>query len=252
MRISAKTCLLSAVILSVCGCGGKIEDAGFKVKGFFGMFSTPHPKVLTRYAFDDTVDPDTRRKAIITLSSHEWGLTETYLNGYDVILRAEMRKPPDQRELALMSAAIGALGRGGNPKYIPVLLPALKDAVSPQVRWDAAIALDNVIGIGDKAIAQLCNSSEADAETSVDVRVACCRAMRHYRHQDVVDTLIGRLRSHEEFAVRYRAHETLVELCGRDFGPDYTDWVGTKLEKLPPLETREKKKSMWNPLNWFR
>ncbi len=251
MRMPAKTCLLSAMILSVCGCGGQFEDAGYKVKGFFGMFSRPHPKVLTGQAFDDTVDPDTRREAILALSSHQWGLTETYLNGYDVILRAEMRKPRDRRDTALMSATIGALGRGRNPKYIPILVLALKLAFSPQVRWDAAAALDTVVG--DDAIAQLCESSNPETEASVDVRVACCRAMRHYRRQDVVDTLVNRLASSEEFAVRYRAHETLVGLCERDFGPDYTDWVGAKLKKPPPVETAEKKKrSMWNPLNWFR
>jgi len=252
MRMLARTCLLSAMILSVCGCGGKIEDAGFKVKGFFGMFSSPHPKVLTRYAFDETVDPDTRRKAIITLSSYEWGLTETYLNGYDVILRAEMRKPRDRRDPALMSATIGALGKGRNPKYIPILVLVLRLALVPQVRWDAAIALDNVVG--DKAIAQLCKSSDPAVETSVDVRAACCRALRHYRRQDVVDTLVSRLASGEEFAVRYRARETLVKLCGRDFGPDYTDWVATRLDPPPPVETgkKKKKRSMWNPLNWFR
>ena len=252
MRMSAKTCLLSAVILSVCGCGGKFEDAIFKVKGFFGAFSSPQPKELARHAFDDTVHPDTRREAVIKLSSYEWGLTETYLNGYDVILRAEMRKPRGQRDLGLMSATIGALGKGGNPKYIPILVLALKLADSPQVRWDAALALDKVIG--DKAIDQLRRSSDPGVETSIDVRVACCRAMRHYRRQGVVDTLIARLASDETFAVRYRAHETLVGLCGRDFGPDYTDWVGTRLENLTPVETekKNKKKSMWNPLNWFR
>jgi hypothetical protein len=250
MRMSAITCLLSAMILSVCGCGGKVEDAGFKVKGFFGTFSDPHPKVLTRYAFDDTVDPDLRRKAIISLSGHEWGLTETYLDGYDVILRAEMRKPKERRDTALMSATVGALSKGKNPKYIPILALALKLAASSQVRWDAAVALDNVIG--DKAIEQLCSSSDPGTEDSVDVRAACCLALRHYRRQDVVDTLISRLPSDEEFDVRYRAHDTLVKLCGRDFGPGYTDWVGTKLDKLPPIETKESKKSMWNPINWFR
>jgi hypothetical protein len=252
MRMSAKTYLLGAVILSVCGCGGKFEDGIFGVKSFFGGFSSPPPKELARNAFDPTVHPDTRREAVIKLSSYEWGLTETYLNGYDVILRAEMRKPRGQRDLGLMSATIGALGKGQNPKYIPILVLALKLSISPQVRWDAALALDKVIG--DKAIAQLCRSSDPDVEASVDVRAACCRAMRHYRRQDVIDTLVGRLASDEPFAVRYRARETLAGLCRRDFGPDYADWVGTKLEALPSVETKkeEKKRSMWNPLNWFR
>ena len=251
MRVLGKTCLFGVVFLLLCGCGGKVEDAGFKVKGFFGMFTDPPPKVLAHYAFDAKVDPDLRRKAIISLSRHEWGLEETYLNGYEVVLQMEMQKPANRRDTALMSAAIGALGKGKNPKYIPTLVLALKLASSQQVRWDAAVALDSVVG--EKAISQLCQSSDPGEEDSVDVRVACCRAMRHYRRQDVIDTLISRLSSEEEFSVRYCAHQTLVKLCGHDFGPDYTDWVATKLDKLPPVETKtEEKKSMWNPLNWFR
>ncbi|MCP4379236.1 MAG: HEAT repeat domain-containing protein [bacterium] len=251
----SKTCLLTVIILSASGCGGKLEDVGHKVKSFFGMVSGPSPKAMTRNAFDDTVDPDLRREAVISLSSHDWGLTETYLDGYDVILRAEMRKPRDQRDLALMSATIGALGRGKNPKYIPILTLALKLAFSPQVRWDAAVALDSVVG--NKAVAQLCASSHPNTEDSADVRAASCRALRHYRRQSVVDTLVNSLVSSEDFTVRYQAHATLVQLCGRDYGLGYTDWVGAKLEPLPvPIEDKNqkttKKKSMWNPLNWFR
>lgn len=251
MKAFAKTCWLSLAMLSLCGCGGKLEDAGFSMKGFFDGFSDPHPRELTRNAFDDTVDPDLRRKAIIALSSHEWGLSETYLDGYDVILRAEMRKPEGRRDTALMSATIDALAKGKNPKYVGILTLALRLSTSSQVRWDAAEALDSVIG--DKAVDQLRKSSDPGDEKSVDVRVACCRAMRHYRRQDVVDTLVVRLSVEEEFAVRYRARKTLVELCGRDFGPDYADWAGVRLEKLTSATTqpKPKKKSMWNPLNWF-
>ncbi len=248
MKMLAKTCLLSTIMLLACGCGGKFEDAMFSTGKFFGAFKDPHPKELTRYAFDDTVDPDLRRKAIISLSSHEWGLTETYLDGYDVILRAEMRKPRDRRDTALMSATIGALGKGKNPKYVTILALALKLASSQQVRWDAAVALNSVVD--EKAIDQLCHSSDPSNEESTDVRVACCQALRHYQRQDVIDTLISRLPTEEEFSVRYRAHQTLISLCGRDFGPEYTDWVGTKLENLEAIEV-EKKKSMWNPMNWF-
>ncbi|MBT3201617.1 MAG: HEAT repeat domain-containing protein [Phycisphaerales bacterium] len=251
MRMFVKTSLLSVMILCACGCDGKLEDAGIKTKKFVSSFSDPHPRELTQHAFDDTVDPDLRRQAVISLSSNDWGLTETYLDGYDVILRAEMRKSEERRDTALMSATIGALNKGGDPKYIPVLVLALRLSKSPQVRWDAVIALDNVVG--DKAIEQLCKSSDMSVEKSTDVRAACCTALRHYVRQDVIDTLVRCLAPEEEFGVRYAAHKTLVKLCGRDFGTEYTDWAGTKLDKLPALEVKKetKSKSMWNPLNWF-
>jgi len=242
MRSLAETCLLCALVWSAGGCGGQIEDAAHWTTGVINKLKRPSKEELVLEAFSSP-DPDVRREAIIMLSSYKWGLKEPYLVGYAEILESEMSKRRN-RNPTLMSATVGALGRAGDPKYISTIILALAD-ISPQVRWDAAIALDNVIG--EAAVEPLRNTSLSD--TSVDVREAVCRAMRHYKRQDVVNTLIHCL-GDSEFAVRYRAHETLVSLCERDFGPNDTDWVGTKLDKLPPI--KKNKKSMWNPLNWFR
>ena len=185
-----------------------------------------------------------QREAITRLCAHSWGRAEPYLKGYAAIVTAEIRKQGDQRHPTLICAAVRALGRGGDATYLPHVLVALKD-VSAEVRWDAAAALDNMIG--EKAVVALRSSALSD--TSVDVRSACCRALRHYRRQDVINTLI-RCLGDDEFAVRYQAHATLRELAGRDFGPDGADWAGVRLDKLPV--GTEKKKAWWNPINWFR
>jgi len=243
MRTLTEICLLCVLAVSVVGCGGQIEDAGHWVGSFVDRISGPAAQDLVTDAIGNP-DPDVRREAVIKLSSNNWGLREPYLKGYAWIVESEIVKRRN-RNPTLICAAVGALGRAGDAKYLPVLVLALSDP-SPQVRWDAAVALDNVTG--DKAVEPLRNASLAD--TSVDVREAVCRAMRHYKRQDVVDTLIHCL-GDREFAVRYRAHQTLVALCRRDFGPNETDWVGTKLDKLPPVQP-DNGKSMWNPLNWFR
>ena len=201
------------------------------------------PRELAEQAFESP-DPDVRREAVIRLSGHSWGRAEPYLKGYAAIVTAEIRKRGDRRHPTLICAAVRALGRAGDPTYLPHVLVALKD-LSAEVRWDAAAALDNMIG--EKAVVALRSSALSDA--SVDVRGACCRALRHYRRQDVVNTLV-RCLSDDEFAVRYEAHRTLTGLAGRDFGPDGADWAGVRLDKLPV--GTGKKKPWWNPINWFR
>jgi len=243
MRTASRTGL-ALVIVMLSGLGGcKAPNGGVTPRGLLKFAFGPSPKKLAEQAFESP-DPDVRRKAVVRLSSHSWGRAEPYLKGYAAIVTAEIRKRGDRRHPTLICAALRALGRAGGATYLSHVLVALKDP-SPEVRWDAAAALDNMIG--EEAVVALRSSALSDA--SVDVRAACCRALRHYRRQDVINTLV-RCLGDDEFAVRYQAHRTLKDLAGRDFGPDGADWAGVRLDKLPV--GTEKKKPWWNPINWFR
>ena len=241
MRTAFRTGLALVILSGPGGCN--VPGKGITPQRLLKFSFGPSPEELAAQAFESP-DPDVRREAIIKLSDHSWGRAEPYLKGYAAIVTAELRKRGDRRHPTLICAAVRALGRGGDATYLPHVLVALKD-VSAEVRWDAAAALDNMIG--EKAVVALRSSALSDA--SVDVRAACCRVLRHYRRQDVLNTLI-RCLDDDEFAVRYQAHRTLRELAGRDFGPDAADWAGVRLDKLPA--GTEKKKSWWNPINWFR
>jgi HEAT repeat protein len=116
------------------------------------------------------------------------------------------------------AAAAGALGRVGDPNYLPALVSALKDR-SAEVRLDTANALDLLTG--EAAVEPLRKSATEDA--SVDVRAACARALRHYRRKEVGQTLLKCL-DDDAFEVRHQSHATLTELTGNDAGISGEEW----------------------------
>jgi len=155
------------------------------------------------------------------LSRKEWGLREPYLKGYALILRSD---PEPQ----VRSAAVRALGEAGDTDYLPNVVAALSDE-SAGVRWDAAAAMDQLVDVA--AIDPLCERATED--TSVDVRVACAKALRHYPTERVFDTLVVLL-SDPAFAVRHQARASLVEMTGRDFGLDPRAWSKVGYAALTP------------------
>ncbi len=212
-------CLLLATVL-LAGCG-KLDK--------------PSAMEMVVMAFDPD-DADRRREGIRLLSDQPWGLEEPYLKGFAV----HLAKDEDSR---VRSAAARALGLAEDPTYLPNVVEAMGDPVAA-VRWDAAVALDRLIG--DEAIETL--RSHATGDDSPDVRASCARALRHYRKQTVVNTLSDCLLDNE-FRVRYTARNALTEISGQDRGDDPEDWVNA-LDSQPVVE--EKSRSWWDWLGVTR
>ncbi len=161
------------------------------------------------------------------LANKDFGLEEPYLKGYAMLLRTD-------DDTLVRSAAVRALGKAGDVTYLSNVVRALGDK-SGQVRWDTAVALDNLVG--DEAVGPLRRGALRDE--SADVRAACAKALRNYRTKPVAQTLRQCLED-EEFAVQYQAHESLVEMTGKDFGYDIMEWpsdllvAGTEPEAKKP------------------
>ena len=197
------------------------------------LHPTP-PSEMVKMAFDPD-DPDRRRQGILQLAKHDWGLKEPYLKGMATLLRSD-------DDPSVRSAAARALGKAGNAKYLPDLANALNDA-SASVRWDAAVALDQLPG--EEAIKPL--QTHALKDESVDVRSACARALRHYRIAEVVRTLKECL-DDKDFAVRYRAHASLVKIFRRDFRYGPRNWP----DDPPAVRTAKEEKKHTRPWwDWF-
>ncbi len=222
------TCLAVLVAaFALAGCGGKQDK--LSLKRLFG----PSPKESVAMMFDPD-DADRRRQGVVNLSRKDWGLREPYLKGYAMLLRTDA-------DPSVRCVSARALGLAGDEKYLPDLVAALKDE-SDAVRWDAAVAMDGVTG--PKAVEPLRRSALGDV--SADVRRSCLRALRHYRRQDVLETLIAGL-SDGDFSVRFEAHRSLVGLTGRDLGHEPGPWAdATGAELLRKPEPDEDPNPWWD------
>ncbi len=220
---------LTAAGLSGCGQGKR----NFTMKALLAKVRGPDERKLVVQMFESE-DPDLRREAIEQLSRKDRFLRGKFLEGYAVL--AGDPAP------TVRSAAVRALGKGGDPKYFKQLAATLNDE-NAMVRWDAAVALDSVITT--QAVLPLAQAALNDQ--NVDVRGASVRALRHYRRGDVLETLL-RCMEDPQFAVRFRAGESLAELTGETGGTDPDLWRAI-LSKRPDLFAAPKPKRPW--WDWF-
>ncbi len=214
--------LVAAAVLS--GCSGK------NTPPFLKDLLGPTAKEAVQMAFDPD-DADRRREGVTLLSRKSYGLREPYLKGYATLARTDS-------DARVRSAAVRALGKAGDPKYLPDILNALEDE-SDEVRWDAAVALGTVTG--PQAVAPL--RRHATNDTFKDVRIACARALRRYPRQDVLISLRDCL-ADSDFSVRYEAHQSLVILTGTDRGYDPADWRG--ITTLAPRRESARERPWWD------
>lgn len=191
----------------------------------------PSPKQQVEMTLDAD-DADQRREGIVRLSSRKWGLKEPYLKYYAMVLNTDA-------DSLVRCAAVSALGRAGDRKYLRDIIAAMSDK-SFAVRWDAAVALDNVTG--EAAVEPLRRAAIHDDST--DVRMCSARALRHYNRPEVIRTLVGCL-SDPAFGVRHQARASLVQITGRDMGAEPRSWAGAADGKLPPPPPIEPKRRWW-------
>lgn len=205
-----KRLVLAFVVVAAAALTGcQRTKRGFSVQELVAKIRGPDERRLVAQMFESD-DPDLRRSAVERLSREKKCRREPYLKGYAVAAA-----DPDP---TVRSAAVRALGLGGDAKYLDNLIAALNDR-DATVRWDAAVALDSVTG--DKAVRPLAQAALNDG--SVDVRSAAAWALRHYKRGDVVETLLQCL-ADADFSVRFKASESLTELTGRQGGTDPAGW----------------------------
>jgi hypothetical protein len=216
----ASLAALAAAALPACNKdSGATSAPAMTFDGMMKKMVGPSAKERVAMAFDPN-DADKRREGILGLSKHDWGLKEPYLKGYDALLKTD-------KEPLVRAAAVQALGKAKDPTYLPSVAKALYDRAEP-VRVDAAIALDSLIG--EPAVEHLRNRATQDE--SQDVRSPAAKALRHYRREDVMHTLVDCL-TDKTFAVRHEAHASLVEIVGQDLGYQPKDWLPALNGPLP-------------------
>lgn len=159
----------------------------------------------------DANDADRRREGILLVSNHAWGREGKYA-AYYALLAINDPSP------LVRAACVRALGKVNDPTYVPQLARAMDDA-SSVVRLDAAVVLADLTG--PAAMEPL--RKHAMKDESVDVRMACLKALRHYRDPQVTDVLLQCL-GESDFGLRYEARQSLIALTGMDKGYEPADW----------------------------
>lgn len=197
------------------------------VGGLMRELTGPSRGELADDAFSGKKSPDEQRMAIDDMVGRYWGLDRMPLAGY-ALLAADGGTDPTVR-----SAALRALGmaRQKAAVFIDRIVAALKTGPD-NVRWDAAVVLDRVIGA--KAVGPLRMAAARDGD--VDVRIAAVTALRHYRTSSAAALLVAAMKDDPDYSVRRRAHKSLVEIAGRDFGPAAKDWQ-PMTRHIPPRAT---------------
>lgn len=222
---------IAAAIPVLAGCENDEVKKVNSLQSLIESFYPPDQVTLVGMAFDQR-DADRRRQGVEMLSNSSNGFRDEYVRGYK-----ELAKDPDP---GVRAAAVKALGKSGRKDCLPELIKAMSDP-DDMVRWNAAIGLDRVVGL--EAVKPL--RQHAIDDTMMDVRISCVKALRHYRNNEAFRTLLQCL-DDESFAIRYQAHESLVQMTGTDKGYSPDDWGGIADAVLPKEKPQPAKKPWWD------
>ena len=229
-KIIAKIIATGLLAAGVTGCS--LQNTTKEFNKLLVVIWGPQGTQLVDMAFHPN-DADVRREGVVGLSDKDWAHnTPAIMKGIATILETDPAE-------SVRCVAARALGKTGDPNYVAALAAALRD-ISPAVRWDAATALDNVVN--ESAVAPL--RERAASDESADVRMACAKALRHYRITEAVAALVMCM-DDDELGVRYVAHLSLVEIFARDMGADWQDWRGVVDKEIPPKIIEKPKRPWW-------
>jgi len=220
---------LLAVAAAVPGCANSGGDSIFA--GLVDL--PPTPGEAARDMFNP-FDADKRRAAVAALSASHFGGEEEYVRAYRLLITDE--------DATVRAAVVRALGLHGSVEDVDLLAPRLDDEAEA-VRWEAGQALQKIHN--PAALPQLTRHTIAQHETSVDVRIACARALGQYAEPRVVDALIGALND-PDFGVVHAARGSLRTLTGQDFGHDAAKWLAWSKEN-PERLFEQQQQYTWKP-----
>jgi HEAT repeat protein len=230
VRTSVLVMFVAPLLLAGCGKENRVD-----MTWMADLFRSKKAR-LHRLAMD-TKNPRNRIKAIEGMSREPWGQEGDYVKAYAGFAQNDLYP-------SVRASALRALGRSQAREQLPVILDALTDD-SETVRVAAAAAL---IDMPDPNAVTPLTQAAIDDE-SVDVRATACEALRYYRHPDGVATLVKAL-GDDDFAVRYKAHESLVYLTGVDRGYEQWDWPSEAQGRLAETAPRPEK-AWWDPWGWW-
>jgi HEAT repeat protein len=163
----------------------------------------------------DVHSPDNQREGMLRLTDFQYARHDiANIREYAIFAR-------NGSDFTLRAAGIRALNRCRARGYTALFLEALNDD-EPLIRVEAADALANIPD--PDAVPLLIVHMGADAEPSIDVRIACTEALRNFHTAEVMHALVIVL-DDTDFGVAWQARQSLELLTGQDFRYDSRAWL---------------------------
>jgi hypothetical protein len=210
--VSAKAALLASLtattVLQLQGC----DTIGSDTRAFLDSFNPPSPIQAAEWALDP-YDAENRRRGTTLLQDAPWGGSEIYVTLY----RDRVEVETDPQVLAI---SIRALGRWGTPEDAVLIARRLTDR-SPQVRWEAAKALQR---LHNPAVIEALARRVVDDDEADDVRTAAAVALGQYATDRSFQSLAVALDA-RALSVNNAAEWSLNILTDERFGLERQAWL---------------------------
>ncbi|MBK9129260.1 MAG: HEAT repeat domain-containing protein [Phycisphaerales bacterium] len=229
---SSRPWLLIGPVIGLClltGCGEKKIDAKLDsiAQELFSPRRTPEQYMIVAVSAEDA---DIRRDAITRIARADHHKKEWAIKGFMAIACLES-------DAQTRCVAIRALARTGDPRAAETVLKILNyrdhpaEEVYPPselVRWDAAVALADLLAAGQvpeeqMELARTTCIQRLRYDTDRHARIAAARGLGSFPDAEVIATLIAALRD-DDFAVVHQCEESLVRLTGVTHSTDVAAW----------------------------
>jgi hypothetical protein len=235
------------------GCAGTWDELSRKDipigQRFSNLFHTPDPLVVLR----DSEIGDERARALRSLKEPAAHGGSDHDQEYILkILVTAARSDPHP---VCRVAAIQSLGRFRDPRAAQALIDAFFDVPNAAGFSSESIAIVQVAAL--TAMGQTRHPATVDTLARVvrepvpsfdvpqeekqhdrDRRIAAIRALGNFSHYQATEALVHVLKQEKDAGLRMRAHESLVNLTGKDLPPDGAAWEAM-FQQAPPEKRPE-------------
>jgi hypothetical protein len=255
-------CLVGLYLLPVALVGGcaslwdEVSSRNFHVKN---LFVRPDPLVVLR----DNDDGYERAKALAALR-------EPLQNGgnqeeQELYVQILTKSALSDRDPYCRIAAVRSLGHFKDPRAAEALRSVTEQKLSftgelnNMVRVEALGALaetgnptavQRLVQVAKEPPAE---GSSQDRQEVIDRRLVAIRGLGRYNYPESKETLLYVLENERDAGLRMRAHESLVELTGKNYPPDARAWAQhLHPERRVPGEplAQEQPSKVWDYLMW--
>jgi hypothetical protein len=251
--------LLFALAWGTSGCANFWDDVTSKDFDVKNLFVTPNPLEV----LDKTADGNKRAAALRELREpNQFGGKP---QEQELCVKILTTAAVSDRQALCRLAAIKTLGNYKDPRAVEALKEAYFNTKSYSAETNTIIKEQALAALGKtrSPVAREMlvlvvrepppakEASDMEKQQQMDLRLTAIRALSHFSHYEVTETLVKILKEEKDVALRDRAHESLQVVTGKKLPADAKEWD----DYLHKQDQREDTLAqgpgrMWSWLGW--